>query len=82
MQLNLEVPDRLIDAAHMSPSSFQQDALYAIAVRMFALGRLSSGQSAELCGMTRSEFFLQLPQWGVPQIAFPAAELASDVANA
>ena len=82
MQLNLEVPDRSIDPAHMSPTSFQQDALFAIAVRMFALGRLSSGQCAELSGMTRAEFFLQLPQWGVPQIAYPAAELASDIANA
>ena len=82
MQLNLEVPDRLVDAAHLSNASFQQEAMNAIAVRMFVQGRLSSGQSAELCGMSRAAFLLQLPQWGVAQIAYPATELGSDIANA
>ena len=54
----------------------------AIAVRMFVQGRLSSGQCAELCGMSRAAFLLQLPQWGVAQIAYPAAELATDIADA
>lgn len=76
------MPDRLVDAAHLTNARFQQEAMNAIAVRMFVQGRLSSGQCAELCGMSRAAFLLQLPQWGVAQIAYPAAELATDIADA
>jgi len=82
MQLSLEVADRLVDAAHLTNASIQQEAINAIAVQMFVQGRLSGGQSAEICGMSRPAILLQLPRWGVAQIAYPAAELASAITNA
>ena len=82
MQLTLQVPDALPDAMQLSPADFVDEARMAMAVKLFEQGRLSSGQAASLCDMSRVAFLLTLPKWGVAQIQSSAAELATDLANA
>ena len=82
MQMMLEVPDALPDSMQLTPNGFAVEARMAMAVKLFEVGRISSGQAAELCGVARAAFLLALPQWGVAQICYPASELASDLANA
>ncbi len=82
MELTLQIPDALPDAMHLSPAGFAAEARMAMAVKLFEQGRLSSGQAAALCGLSRTAFLLSLPQWGVAQIRYPAEELEADVANA
>ena len=53
-----------------------------MAVKLFEQGRLSSGQAAALCNLTRTTFLLSLPQWGMAQIRYPAEELAVGISNA
>lgn len=81
MQLVLQIPDSLPDALHLSPASFAAEAKMALAVKLFETGRLSSGQAAELCGLSRPAFLLSLPQWEVAQMQYPADELAGDFSN-
>ena len=82
MELTLHVPDALPDAMHLSPAGFAVEARMAMAVKLFEQGRLSSGQAAALCDLTRTAFLLSLPQWGVAQIRYPAEELTADISNA
>ena len=82
MQLLLEVPDALPDSMQLTQSGFAAEARMAMAVKLFELGRISSGQAAQLCELTRAAFLLLLPQWGVAQIRYPADELAADAAHA
>ncbi len=82
MQLTLHVPDALPDSMQQSHAGFATEARMAMAVKLFEIGRLSSGQAASLCEMTRAAFLLSLPQWGVAQIRYPAEELSADIANA
>ncbi|MBI2975688.1 MAG: UPF0175 family protein, partial [Chloroflexi bacterium] len=52
--------------------SFGREILVLAAVKLFEIGRLSSGRAAELAGMSRVEFLLSLNRYKV----FPfAAEL-------
>ena len=57
MQLVLEVPSNLPDAAHCTPQEFLHEAKLAMAVKLFEMRRLSSGMAASLIGMGRVEFF-------------------------
>ena len=82
MQMMLEVPDALPDSMQLTPNGFAVEARMAMAVKLFEVGRISSGQAAELCGVARAAFLLALPQWGVAQIRYPASELENDLANA
>ena len=80
--LHLEYPGTLPDALHKSFAEFEQEAKMAMAVKLFELKRLSSGQAAELVGLDRTSFLLRLSDFGASMIDLPADELASDVRHA
>jgi len=80
--LHLEYPGTLPDALHTSPAEFEQEAKMAMAVKLFELKRLSSGQAAELVGRDRTSFLLRLADFGTCMIDLPADELVSDVHHA
>ena len=54
----------------------------AMAVKLYELKRLSSGMAAQLAGVSRVEFLLELHRFGVPVIDLTGEEVASDAANA
>jgi len=82
MQLLVDYPDLLPDALHLSRTQFEQEAPMAMAAKLYEMGRLSSGQAAELAGMGRVEFILSLPRYGVAYLNYPADELEQDVSHA
>lgn len=82
MQLLVEVPNNLPDAAQCTPQQFMQDAKLAMAVKLFEMKRLSSGMAASLIGMTRVQFLGEIHRFGVPMIDLDESELAQDLLNA
>jgi len=42
------------------------------------MGRLTSGQAAQLAGIPRVTFLLSCPQWGMPAVAWDADDLAAE----
>jgi predicted HTH domain antitoxin len=81
-QLTIDYPSTLPDALAETNEQFQHEARMAMAVKLFELGRLSSGLAAELAGVHRVEFLLQLHRYRVPMIDLDSDELASDIRNA
>jgi predicted HTH domain antitoxin len=53
-----------------------------MAVKLFEMKRLSSGQAALLAGIDRTTFLMQLSEQGVAMIDLPPEELADDVRHA
>lgn len=83
MQLVIEYPKVLPDALQQTQEEFEREAKMAMAVKMFEMGKLSSGMAANLVGMERVAFFLlSLHRYGVAMIDLDAAELESDSKNA
>jgi predicted HTH domain antitoxin len=82
MQLLLEIPSHIPDAAQCSPEQFTRDAKLAMAIKLFEVRRLSSGMASALIGMERVEFLAELRRFGVPMIDLDQAELTQDIANA
>jgi predicted HTH domain antitoxin len=56
--------------------------LLVIAVKLYELGRLSSGAAANLASIPRAVFLSKLADYGVDTFRFTEAELAQDLANA
>jgi predicted HTH domain antitoxin len=82
MQLLVEVPNHLPDAAQCTPQQFMQEAKLAMAVKLFEMKRLSSGMAASLIGMSRVQFLSEIHRFGVPMIDLDESELAQDLLNA
>jgi predicted HTH domain antitoxin len=82
MQLLVEVPSNMPDAAQCTPQQFMHEAKLAMAIKLFEMKRLSSGMAALLIGMTRMQFLGELHRYGVSMIDLDADELVQDIVNA
>ena len=64
-QIVIEVPEKVLLAEKTDESAFARELRVLAAVKLYELGRLSSGRAAELAGMSRVEFLLALGQYRV-----------------
>jgi predicted HTH domain antitoxin len=81
-QLCIEYPESLPDALAETRQEFEREAKMAMAVKLFEMKRLSSGQAAQLAGMERVTFLLRLKEFGVSAMNLEADELLTDIRNA
>ena len=79
--LTIPYQDTLPDALQLSRTGFEKEARWAMAVKLFELGRLSSGLAASLIPCDRVTFLLKLSDYGVAAIDLDEEELQLDLAN-
>ena len=81
-ELCIEYPQNLPDLLQISKKAFEKEAKMAMAVKLFEMKRLSSGMAAELVGLDRVAFLLNLHHFNVPMVDLEEDELLSDMRNA
>jgi predicted HTH domain antitoxin len=64
-QIVVDVPEKVLLAEKMDEADFARELRTLAAVKLYELGRLSSGRAAELAGMSRVEFLLSLGRYRV-----------------
>ncbi len=74
-QITLEIPEKVLLAEKTDEVSFARELRVLAAVKLYELGRLSSGRAAELAAMSRVEFLLALGRYKV----FPFQAELSDL---
>ncbi len=82
MTITIEYPETILSALHLSQEDFAAEFPMLAAVKLFELGRISSGRAAELAGIPRVIFLHRLADYGVPIIDLTREELEQDFANA
>jgi predicted HTH domain antitoxin len=82
LQLTIEYPDTFPDALGRTREQFEQEAKWAMAVKLYELKRISSGMAAALLGVERVSFLLKLGDYGVPMVDLAEEELLTDMMNA
>jgi len=64
-QIVIDVPEKILLAEKTDETAFARELRMLAAVKLYELGRLSSGRAAELAGMPRVEFLLNLERYKV-----------------
>ena len=78
----LDIPEEILISLKETTQEFSKDILMLAAVKLFELGKLSSGRAAQLAGMSRISFLQTLARYKVPIFDLSEEELKQDILNA
>lgn len=80
--LTLNIPESLLIQEGVSLDELGHEAQRELAFYFFKAGRLTSGQAAEMAGMTRVDLMSEASRRNIPLIDLDPAELEREVAAA
>ena len=75
-QLILDIPDETLLSLKLSGDAAADEIRLAAAVKLYELGRLSSGAAARLAGVPRVVFLSKLADYGVDTFRHSGDDLA------
>jgi predicted HTH domain antitoxin len=80
--IHIDLPESVLLTTGQSREEFVQEAKFFVALKLFELGRVSSGRAAEIAAISRIEFLLLAGRAGVPVVDLDAADLDREFAGA
>jgi predicted HTH domain antitoxin len=80
--LTIPYPEELLLSLKKSPDEFEAEARLLLAVKLYELHQVSSGVAAQLAGLSRAAFLLELARFGLSPLGQEPDELAEDYNNA
>jgi predicted HTH domain antitoxin len=79
--IEIEYPESIPAILNLSPETFEKEAKFALAVKLYELGRLSSGQAARIAGVSRVTFLLNCRRYGAASVEWDQSEIDAEFAD-
>lgn len=76
--LSVAYPETIPAMSNLSLESFEAEARLAMAMKLYELGRLTSGQAALLADIPRVTFLLSCQRFGTCSVAWDATEFMAE----
>ena len=80
--LTIEYGDDVLLRLGMSAEQFSEEAKMLVAMKLYEMGRLSSGAAAEFAGIPKPLFLTKLADYGIDSFKLTADDLDQDLADA
>jgi predicted HTH domain antitoxin len=81
--INIEYPESLANSLKLTGKEFESEIKISSLVKLFELGKVSSGTAAKVLGITRIDFLDLLAKYKVSVLGqFDRDDLREDIANA
>lgn len=80
--LSIPYPNDLLLSLKETQDEFEAEARLLLAVKLFELGRVSSGMAAKVAGLDRVSFLFALGRFGISPLGQTPEEVEQDIANA
>jgi len=81
--INIEYPESLANTLKLSGKDFESEMKTSSLVKLFELGKVSSGVAARVLGLSRLDFLELLPKYNVSVLGgYDTDDLNEDIANA
>lgn len=77
--LMINLPEDFALAIQTTPEELEAQVHWMAALKMFEMGKVSSGKAAELAGMTRAEFFEMCGRYKVSIFNYKVEELENEL---
>lgn len=77
-EITLSIPDDALLALKVKPDQLGAKLRLAAAIKLYELGRISSGAAAKLAGIPRTVFLMKLSDYGVDTFRLSEEELREE----
>jgi hypothetical protein len=80
--LRINYPEDLLLSLKESPEEFEKEARLLLAVKLYELGKVSTGVAAKIAGVGRVAFMMALGRFGLSPLTTDPREITGDLARA
>ena len=77
-QVTIPYSEDLLLSLKSTPESFEAEARLLLAIKLYELGRVTTGVGARLAGMDRVSSMFELQRFGLSPVGIEPDELAED----
>lgn len=76
--LTIKYSDDVLLSLKESKKDFEEEAKYLLALKLYELGKISSGKAAKLAGLSRVEFLMKLKKYKVSPFQMDLEEIIEE----
>ena len=77
--ISFNIPEYLLNSLNQNKEEFTRESRLFIAIQLFKNHKITSGQGAEIAGIGKYEFILQLDKSGIDFINYDPSEIDEEL---